>query len=112
MLLVDELAERWGVSIRSDSKVVWCELATTLTSPHGHAGGLQVTRSKELLTSYATGRRLDAETNSPLSAAVAEEAAIGLIADLLHWLRAQGCDPDEALDRAQTHYEAEVEAGC
>ncbi|MEW2067669.1 hypothetical protein [Streptomyces sp. NPDC007346] len=38
----------------------------------------------------------------------AEEAAIDVIADLLHRLRAHGCDPDSALDRAQTHFEAEL----
>ncbi|MFC9425378.1 hypothetical protein [Streptomyces sp. NPDC056987] len=68
-----------------------------------------MTRSEALLTSYAARRPLGAETNSPLSVAVAEEVAIDMIADLLHWLRAHGCDPDEALDRAQTHYEAELD---
>ncbi|MFJ2832097.1 hypothetical protein ACIPC1_31815 [Streptomyces sp. NPDC087263] len=38
---------------------------------------------------------------------MAEETAIGVIADLLHWLRAHGRDADEALDRAQMHFEAE-----
>lgn len=33
-------------------------------------------------------------------------------AGLLHWLRAHGCDADEALDRAQTHFAAGIsEAG-
>ncbi|MGW0536666.1 hypothetical protein [Streptomyces sp. NPDC003032] len=36
--------------------------------------------------------------------------AIDLIADLLHWLRVHGCTPEEVLDRAQMHYEAEAEA--
>ncbi|MFD5745900.1 ATP-binding protein [Streptomyces sp. NPDC127033] len=112
MLLVDELADRWGITLRPDAKVVWCELATTLTSPSGHTGGPRVTRSEALLTSYAARRPLGAETNSPLSVAVAEEVAIDMIADLLHWLRAHGCDPDEALDRAQTHYEAELDAAA
>lgn len=40
--------------------------------------------------------------------ALAEETAIDLIADLLHWLRAHGCDPDTALDRAQDHFEADT----
>lgn len=44
-----------------------------------------------------------------LSVAVAEEAAIDVIADLLHWLHVHGLDADEALDRAQMHFEAEVE---
>jgi hypothetical protein len=43
-----------------------------------------------------------------LSTAVAEEAVIDVIADFLHWLRAHGCDGDEVLDRAQTHFEAEL----
>ncbi len=31
-----------------------------------------------------------------------------LVPDLLHWLRAHGCDPDGAPDRAQAHFEAEL----
>ncbi|MGW2124178.1 hypothetical protein ACWCW0_22115, partial [Streptomyces sp. NPDC001758] len=40
--------------------------------------------------------------------AVLEESAVELIADLLHWTSARGLDPDDMLDRAQMHYEAEV----
>ncbi|MFE3599330.1 ATP-binding protein [Streptomyces sp. NPDC059142] len=108
MLLVDELADRWGVVLRPNAKIVWCELSTTLTSPSGHTGGPRVTRSEALLTSYAAKRPLGDEVGSPLSVAVAEEVAIDVIADLLHWLRAHGCDPDEALDHAQTRFEAEL----
>lgn len=36
--------------------------------------------------------------------------AVDIIADLLHWFHAHGLDADEALDRAQTHFEAESEA--
>lgn len=39
-----------------------------------------------------------------------EEAAIVLITDLLHWLRVHGSDVEEALDRAQTRFEAETGA--
>lgn len=46
---------------------------------------------------------------SPLSVAVAQEAAIDVIADLLHWLRVHGLDADEALDRAQMRFESEAE---
>ncbi|MFD8741176.1 ATP-binding protein, partial [Streptomyces sp. NPDC059618] len=38
------------------------------------------------------------------------ESAIALIADLLHWSAARGHDPDDILDRAQMHYEAEADA--
>ncbi|WP_326722849.1 hypothetical protein OHT59_29070 [Streptomyces sp. NBC_00243] len=40
--------------------------------------------------------------------ATAEEVAIGVMADVLHWLRAHGYGPDDVLDRAQTHFEAEI----
>lgn len=40
--------------------------------------------------------------------ALVEDAAIDVVVDVLHWLRAHGRDVDEALDRAQTHFEAEV----
>lgn len=37
---------------------------------------------------------------------VLEESATRLILDLLHWLTAHGLDPDDILDRAQTHFES------
>jgi hypothetical protein len=40
----------------------------------------------------------------------AEAAVIDVIADLLHWLQTHGHDTDEVLDRAQTHFEAELDA--
>ncbi len=43
----------------------------------------------------------------PMTVAHAEEAAIDVIADLLHWLRAHGCDPDGALDCAQMSFKAQ-----
>ncbi|MFF3458002.1 ATP-binding protein [Streptomyces sp. NPDC002730] len=107
MALVDAVTDRWGVILRSDSKVVWCELATDLTGPNGHTGGPRVTHAEEYLALYGTARHARPTNSSRLSMAVAEEAAIDLIADLLHWLRAHGRDPDEALDRAQRHFEAE-----
>ncbi|MEV6736786.1 hypothetical protein AB0N14_07485 [Streptomyces sp. NPDC051104] len=43
-----------------------------------------------------------------LEATVAEETVIDVITDLLHWLGAHGRDPDDVLDRAQAHFEAEA----
>ncbi|MER7106357.1 ATP-binding protein [Streptomyces sp. NPDC000229] len=110
MGLVDAVADRWGVQLRADRKVTWCEIATGLTAPDGHSGGPRVTRAEAMLALYGAARLPRAATPSLLSVAVAEEAAIDVIADLLHWLQAHGCDPDEALDRAQTHFEAELYA--
>ncbi|WP_371600984.1 ATP-binding protein [Streptomyces sp. NBC_00564] len=108
MTLVDATAVRWGVDLHADHKVTWCELSTGLNSTNGHGRGVHVTRAEAMLGHYRTTMLLDATSSSPLSLAVAEESAIDAIADLLHWLRVHGLDVDEALDRAQMHFEAEV----
>ncbi|MFC9007751.1 hypothetical protein ACH439_00875 [Streptomyces microflavus] len=55
------------------------------------------------------GSRTEGASRGPLGVAHAEESAIDVIvADLLHWFRAHGCDPDSAPDRAQMHLEAEL----
>lgn len=109
MALVNAVTDRWGVILRGDSKVTWCELTTGLRSGSDHVGGPQVAKAEALLTLYGSRDTLVPQQYERLSVAVAEEAAIGMIADLLHWLRAHGRDPDEALDRAQARYEAELD---
>jgi anti-sigma regulatory factor (Ser/Thr protein kinase) len=111
LALVSALAARWGVQLLPDRKVTWCELETGLVSPNGHVGHSHVTRAEELLDLYVASRRTCEGSQSRLQTAVAEEAVIDVIADFLHWLRAHGCDVDGALDRAQTHYEAELSLG-
>ncbi|MDO0914660.1 ATP-binding protein [Streptomyces sp. DT2A-34] len=108
MALVDALADRWGVQLYPDRKVTWCELATGLTSTNGHVRTPGVMRAEALLDLYLEAKLPRASSPNRLSAAMAVEAVIDVITDFLHWLRAHGCDPDEVLDRAQTHYEAEV----
>ncbi|MFC8916230.1 ATP-binding protein [Streptomyces sp. NPDC057116] len=110
MALVNAVADRWGVQLRADRKVTWCEIATGLKASDGHSGGVPVARAEAMLTLYGAARTPRTAGSSLVSTAVAEEAVIGVIADLLHWLRAHGCDPDETLDRAQMHFEAEVSA--
>ncbi|GGT15543.1 hypothetical protein GCM10010271_17920 [Streptomyces kurssanovii] len=106
MALVDAMADRWGVVLRADSKVTWCELATGLTAPNGHVNDPGVTRAEALIGLYTSVRHRPAEPEcSRLSVATAQESAIDVIADLLLWLRAHGCDPDEALDCAQVRVE-------
>ncbi|MFF2066195.1 hypothetical protein ACFVWZ_31070 [Streptomyces sp. NPDC058200] len=109
MTIVEAVTDRWGVILRADSKVVWCELATNLRSQTDHVEGPQVAKAEALLTVYCLGGTFKAYPHERLSVAVAEEAVIDMIADLLHWLRAHGRDPDEILDRAQMHFEAELE---
>ncbi|WP_367042290.1 ATP-binding protein [Streptomyces sp. Je 1-332] len=108
MTLVDAVSDhRWGVVLCGDSKVVWCELATDLDAPLGDARGPRVMRAEEHLLLYGGVRPGWVSGSGRLAVAVAEEVAIDLITDLLHWLQARGCDPDEVLDRAQMHVEAE-----
>ncbi|MET9908786.1 hypothetical protein ABZZ74_18570 [Streptomyces sp. NPDC006476] len=113
MALVDAITDhRWGVLLTEQSKVVWCELTVDPALVGKSANGPRVTMAEVLLDLYgswslAHGRAL-AEGGSLLGAAAAEDAAIGVMADLLHWLWAHGYDPDDVLDRAQTHFEAEI----
>ncbi|WP_406445108.1 ATP-binding protein [Streptomyces sp. NBC_01613] len=114
MALVDAVTDhRWGVILRGDSKVVWCELAGDASVACSQAkNGPRVTRAEAVLDLYGSwplphGRAM-AGGGSLLSMAAAEEAAVGVMADVLHWLRAHGYDPDDVLDRAQTHFEAEI----
>ncbi|MEV8522649.1 ATP-binding protein [Streptomyces sp. NPDC052000] len=107
MALVEAVAERWGVILRADSKVTWCELATGLRTAADHVGGSRVERAELLLSLCCSERKLRSTTNHFVSVGGAEEAAIDVIADLLHWLRAHGLDPDGALEYAQMHFETE-----
>ncbi|MFG2953477.1 ATP-binding protein [Streptomyces sp. NPDC048291] len=111
MTLVDGLADRWGVQLHPNRKVTWCELATGLSSATGHCDSPRVTRAEMLLGLYGATQRPQSVAPSKLTTAVAEEVAIDVIADLLHWLRAHGCDTEDTLDRAQMHFEVEVDAG-
>ncbi|NUS29288.1 MAG: ATP-binding protein [Streptomyces sp.] len=108
MALIDAVADRWGVVLRADRKVTWCELATRLTSPGGHVDGAGVTRAEALLSLYAAAKQPRLESSDRLGRATAEEVVIDAITDFLHWLTAHGCDVDEVLDRAQAHFERDA----
>ncbi|QOV38089.1 ATP-binding protein [Streptomyces ferrugineus] len=110
MGLVDAVTDRWGVDLHADRKVIWCELATPLSSPNGHACGPGFSRAEALLGGCAAVRDRREPGPSRLTMRMTEEAAIDVITDLLHWFRAHGCDADELLDRAQTHFEAKTAA--
>ncbi|MEU2670645.1 ATP-binding protein [Streptomyces sp. NPDC007164] len=111
LAMLDAVSERWGVILGAESKLVWCDLATPLVSSGGHIDDPRVAKSEACLTLYAGGRDGEHAGARRMGVVFQEEAAIDLIADLLHWLRAHGHDPDEALDRAQTHFEAELGSG-
>ncbi|MFD8201286.1 ATP-binding protein [Streptomyces sp. NPDC059701] len=111
MTLIDAVTDRWGVDLTADRKSTWCELRTSPTATKGQAVPPRVARAADVLELYAcVPMPPRGATFSRLGATVAEETAIDVIADLLHWLRAHGRDPDDVLDRAQAHFEAEVAA--
>ncbi|WP_308368771.1 ATP-binding protein [Streptomyces sp. ISL-36] len=108
MALVNAMADRWGVLLGSDHKVTWCEIATDLSTPNGHAGGVRVTRAEAMICLYGAVASPRAVNASRLSGAVAKDAAIDVIVDLLHWMVAHGFDADDVLDMAQARFESGV----
>ncbi|MET7692344.1 ATP-binding protein [Streptomyces sp. NPDC005483] len=108
MALVSAVTDRWGVQLQADHKVTWCELSTGLPSAEGHCGGARVSRVETLLSAYGCAPE-GLSLAGAGALAVVEEAAIDVVVDVLHWLRAHGRDADEALDRAQTRFEVEAE---
>ncbi|MEV6178956.1 ATP-binding protein [Streptomyces sp. NPDC052015] len=93
----------WGTLLTATGKAVWCEL-----SLEGTRQCVRVQRAAAVLSEY---RRVVGTSSVVVPTyAVLEESVTDVIADLLHWLAAQGGDPDEVLDRAQMHFEAEAEA--
>ncbi|MFF3481799.1 ATP-binding protein [Streptomyces sp. NPDC002701] len=108
MALVDAVADNWGVLLLADRKVTWCELATGLSSGNGYGGGARAARVETVFRLYDAARNPRAATSSAVCATGVGKVAIDVIIDVLYWLRAHGCDPGEALARAQTCFEAEV----
>ncbi|MFI7338424.1 ATP-binding protein [Streptomyces sp. NPDC050085] len=110
MTLVDAMSDRWGVQLRADRKVTWCELATDVASPGGHSGGARVARAEVVLGLYGmTGEARSAGVEgshlSALSVVMAQRSVVDMVTDVLHWARAHGCDPDEVLEWAQMKFE-------
>jgi anti-sigma regulatory factor (Ser/Thr protein kinase) len=108
LALLSAVADCWGVQPHGEHKVTWCELATGLPTTRGHTGGVPVARAEAILALYGEARLPQAGRSDPLTRVVAEESVSALIADLLHWVRAHGCDADDVLDRAQGRFEVEV----
>lgn len=106
LAMLDSVSERWGVILGAESKLVWCDLATGLRSSSDHVDGPQVAKADALLGICGFDGVPAGSCRERLSLTSRWEMVIDLIVALLHWLRAHGCDPDDALDCAQTHFEA------
>lgn len=104
--LVDSTADRWGVQLCADGKVTWCELTTGLSSPTGHMDDPRLHRVEALVRLYQRDRISWGSSPSLLAVRATTEAAVELMADVLHWLQAHGRDADTALDQAQVRFES------
>ncbi|MEV6593678.1 ATP-binding protein [Streptomyces acidicola] len=102
--LLAALAVDWGTVLTAAGKAVWCEISFA-SGPDCR----RIERAAGALEGYrgARGGALLRDTQGNIGL---EESAVELIADLLHWTAARGHDPDDILDRAQMHYEADAEA--
>jgi hypothetical protein len=98
------LAVDWGTVLTAAGKAVWCEVAIATVQ-----ACRRIERAVEALERYQ-GRIGGLGLFGGRRDTALEESAIELIADLLHWTAARGHDPDDMLDRAQVHYEAEADA--
>ncbi|MGW3662824.1 ATP-binding protein [Streptomyces sp. NPDC005141] len=102
--LLAALAADWGAVLTAMGKAVWCEI---LIGPGRACRRME--RAVEALEGYQGSSREALLRGSGRHIGL-EESAVELIADLLHWTAARGLDPDDILDRAQMHYEAEADA--
>jgi anti-sigma regulatory factor (Ser/Thr protein kinase) len=102
--LLAALAVDWGTVLTAAGKAVWCEIEIGA----GHTCP-RIERAAEALERYEGASGGVALSKSGQEAGL-EQSAVELIADLLHLTAARGNDPDDILDRAQMHYEAEVDA--
>ncbi|MET7761834.1 ATP-binding protein [Streptomyces sp. NPDC005393] len=101
--LLAGLSAAWGTIRTAAGKAVWCELPLIPDETRR-----RIQRATMVMESYGLAAGSPAVRLTHRSAL--EESATSLISDLLHWLAAQGVDPDDILDRAQTHFESELGA--
>ncbi|WP_445515635.1 ATP-binding protein [Streptomyces sp. NEAU-174] len=99
--ILGALSTTWGTVRTTVGKAVWCELPLALDETRR-----RIQRVTTVMETY--GLAVGSPAAWLTHRAVLEESATSLILDMLHWLRAQGLDPDDILDRAQTHFEAEA----
>ncbi|MGN5378865.1 ATP-binding protein [Streptomyces lasalocidi] len=100
--LLGMLAADWGAVLTAVGKSVWCEV---------ELGAQQSCRRLERAAAALENYQGNGVGPRDVIRRVGfETSAIELIADLLHWTAACGYDPDDILDRAQMHYEAETDA--
>ncbi|MET9363173.1 ATP-binding protein [Streptomyces sp. NPDC006632] len=103
--LVEAFADRWGVILREDTKVTWCELETGLRSAQDHLADPQVDRAEALLGIYCLDEQGPRAARGRVPLWAAEKATVGVIADLLRWLHVHGRDCEAAIESAWASFE-------
>ncbi|MFH8500137.1 ATP-binding protein [Streptomyces coeruleorubidus] len=98
------MAVDWGTVVTAAGKAGWCEIPLN----RGRSCR-RIERAVEALENYEDVARGLGQHGRGREVSFVE-SAVELIADLLHWTSARGHDPDDILDRAQMHYEAEADA--
>ncbi|MFF7985376.1 ATP-binding protein [Streptomyces sp. NPDC007901] len=99
--LLATFAVDWGTVLTAAGKAVWCEIPLS-----AGRGCRRIERAVGALERYQSGRAVG--LHGKVRDVGLEESAIALIVDLLHWSVACGHDPEDVLDRAQMHYEADA----
>ena len=105
LMVVGGLAERRGVLTDAGRETRWCEIATDLTTAHGHSGGARVTRAETMIAFCGAVPLPCAVNASRLAVARAKDAVIDVMVDLMRWADAHGYDADDVLDAAQARFE-------
>jgi anti-sigma regulatory factor (Ser/Thr protein kinase) len=100
--LIEMMALDWGAVVTAAGKAVWCEIELA-----SEGNCRRVERAVAALENYERVTRGPGQETQDVHRV---ESAVELIADLLHWSSTRGHDPDDILDRAQLHYQAEGEA--
>lgn len=110
LYLVEAVATRWGWFPVVDGKCIWVEIEAGVAHEQAHAGGGRVDMAEAVLAAYQYEGAVS-EPGSMMNLVAMEDAAIRLVADILHWLSAHGHDPDHALDRAHGRFVAQAGSG-
>lgn len=105
LALVAALAGGWTATPTPGGKAVCCVFA--VGNAHRVRFGARIARAAGAIDGYRLSPS-SAEIPLAVHPAAADALAVSLLTDLLHWAAANGSDPDDLLDHAQTCFETEV----
>jgi hypothetical protein len=102
------ISDSWFALATPGGKAVCCEFAYAEAAKKHQPHKDRIRRGLSAVELYLL--QWGPQNTRPIRSAPAiQSAAADLITDLMSWLADKGCDPDDILDRAQTHFEAELE---